>query len=659
MKFRSTLADLDRVQQSRGFKIVATCIALGAAIAICIAYGLYKSSLESPSKVTVDASEYQALAPTGDEAADKEAAAVIAEQRSAAEATSQIINEILSSKQAISGFVIGAGVLTALALVVIWLGLGLTYLGLLMVSALLAWLSILVGRGKDLGIASVGLVALIAAFTALMQMLRLAFAGTGPVMAIARNTLIEAVRMKVSLIFIVLMVFGLAALPLVLDSEQPLRYRIQSFLQFSTAGSFWLIALLVLTFSVASVATEQRDKVIWQTMTKPVAAWQYILGKWLGVVSIAAALLVVSSSGIFLFTEYLRSQPAIGESESYVSRTGQGLTEDRLIVETQVLTARTTVRPLPLALDEAQFEKNLQDRVESEMQTLQQTTGTAEELRSKRAYLRETISTSLRRSVQMAYRVIPPGQAVIYRFEGLNAAKASNRPVILRFKLESGANRPDASFKITVQFAGASPSVIPIGLGQFHTLPITPRIINESGGADLQVINGDISTGQPNEGALSFSPEGLEISYSSGGFQANFFRCVAVLWVKLGFLAMLAIAASTFLSFSVASLVSMAAFLAAEGAGFVNSALENYWTEDEKGNVLIVNTITAKIATVVGAVFKVYADLRPTSRLVEGIELSLGDVLAGTVVLLGITGILYAVAVFIFRKRELAVYSGN
>jgi len=173
------------------------------------------------------------------------------------------------------------------------------------------------------------------------------------------------------------------------------------------------------------------------------------------------------------------------------------------------------------------------------------------------------------------------------------------------------------------------------------------------------VINGDISTGQPNEGALSFSPEGLEISYSSGGFQANFFRCVAVLWVKLGFLAMLAIAASTFLSFSVASLVSMAAFLAAEGAGFVNSALENYWTEDEKGNVLIVNTITAKIATVVGAVFKVYADLRPTSRLVEGIELSLGDVLAGTVVLLGITGILYAVAVFIFRKRELAVYSGN
>lgn len=659
MNLRDSLAKIDRVQQSRGFKLIASGVVLVAALAICISYGLWKSSQLSASKIVFDPSAFTPPPASGDEQADKDIAAAAAAQRTAAEATTRIINDIISTKQSVSGFVAGAVALTGLALAVIWLGLGLTYLALVLVCALLAWFFMLIGRGKDFGIASVGLVALIAAFTALVRLLRLAFSGANPVFAIARNTLMEAVRMKVSLVFIVLMVFGLALLPLVLDSEQPLRYRIQSFLQFSTAGSFWLIALLVLTFSVASVATEQRDKVIWQTMTKPVAAWQYILGKWLGVVSLAAALLFVSSTGIFLFTEYLRAQPAIGESESYVSRAGQGLTEDRLIVETQVLTARSTVRPLPLELDETQFAKNIETRVDSEMASLEQTTGTPEELRGKRAYLRATIAESLRKNVQLAYRVIPPGQAVVYRFAGLSDARGGNRPVILRFKLESGANRPDAEYKVTVQFAGSSPSVIPIGLGQFHTTPITPRVINEDGTADLQIINGDISTGTANPEALSFSPEGLEISYSSGGFQSNFMRCVAVLWIKLGFLAMIAITASTFLSFSVASLVSMATFLAAEGAGFVNSALENYWTEDEKGNILIINTITAKIAGVVGAIFKVYADLRPTARLVEGLELSMRDVLAGSTVLLSTTAILFAVAVFIFRRRELAVYSGN
>ena len=134
---------------------------------------------------------------------------------------------------------------------------------------------------------------------------------------------------------------------------------------------------------------------------------------------------------------------------------------------------------------------------------------------------------------------------------------------------------------------------------------------------------------------------------------------MGVLWIKLSFLSILAICASTFLSFSVASLVSMTLFLAAEGAGFVQGALENYVTEDEKGNILVVQTITAKIATVVSAIFKGYADLRPTARLVEGLQLSGLDVAQGSIVLAASSGILFAVAVYIFRKRELALYSGQ
>jgi ABC-type transport system involved in multi-copper enzyme maturation permease subunit len=658
VNIRDTIQRLDRVQQSRGFKLVASGLVLLLGITLCIVYGVRVASDESISKVKVDESLFE-VAPTGDAEADKAATAAAESRRSAAEATGRIINDILDNKQSIRAVVIGTGAVVGLMLVVIWLGLGLTYLALGILAASLAWLAILFGRGKDLGLAGAGLVALIAAFSALMQAAKLLFSGSHPVMAVARNTLAEAVRMKISLVFIVLMIFGLALLPLTMDTDSPLRYRIQSFIQFSTVGTFWLIALLVLTFSVSSVAIEQRDKLIWQTMTKPVQAWQYILGKWLGVVTLGAALLLVAASGIFLFTEYLRSQPAVGEREAYVSSVGGGLTEDRLIVETQVLTARSVVRPVPMQLDNEQLRENIESRVDSEMRLMEQTSGTVEEVRAKRRALAEKIETSLIRSLEVEYRVITPDMARVYRFEGLGEARESDRPIILRFKFESGSNRPDAEFKVTIQFVGSAPAVIPIGLGQFHTLPITPAVIAADGSTELQVINGDVYSGRPNSDVITFSPEGMEISYTSGGFVGNYFRCVSVLWVKLAFLAMLAIAAATFLSFSVASLVSMATFLAAEGAGFVNSALENYATDDGKGNVYILNTITSRIAGVVGNIFKVYADLRPTARLVEGLSLPMGELLGGVIVLAGSTAILFVFATYVFRKRELALYSGN
>ncbi|MCX5690638.1 MAG: hypothetical protein NTV94_12805, partial [Planctomycetota bacterium] len=431
----------------------------------------------------------------------------------------------------------------------------------------------------------------------------------------------------------------------------------QSFLQFATAGSFWITALLVVTFSVATVATEQRDKLIWQTMTKPVAAWQYVLGKWLGMSVLAAALLLVSGSGVFFFTEYLRTQPAIGESEAYVMKGGRGLTEDRLILETQVLTARTTVHPTPRAA-EAQFEENVEAMVDAEMKKLDISVGTPEEVRFKRDYLRKTISESLRKSYQLEERVISPGEQRIFRFDHMDAAATSGRPIILRFKLNSGANRPDATYRITLQFMGSPPEVIPIALGQYHSIPLTNRILDSSGSAELSITNGDITTRLVNPEALNFSPDGLELSYSSGGFRANFFRCLGVLWIKLAFLSILSIWASTFLSFSVASLVSMTLFVSAEAAGFVRSALDNYAT-DTKGNILILQTVTSKIAGVVSQVFGVYADLRPTARLVEGLELSGTDLATGGLVLAGTSAILFMLAVYIFRRRELAIYSGN
>jgi hypothetical protein len=107
-----------------------------------------------------------------------------------------------------------------------------------------------------------GAVALTAAFTVLMAAMRVLLSAPGAMFAVAKNVLAEATRLKITLVFIVLLIFMLAALPGLMDPASPLRYRVQSFLQWGTGGAFWIIAILTLVFSVSTVAFEQRDKII-------------------------------------------------------------------------------------------------------------------------------------------------------------------------------------------------------------------------------------------------------------------------------------------------------------------------------------------------------------------------------------------------------------
>ncbi len=67
----------------------------------------------------------------------------------------------------------------------------------------------------------------------------------------------------------------------------------------------------------------------------------------------------------------------------------------------------------------------------------------------------------------------------------------------------------------------------------------------------------------------------------------------------------------------------------------------------------------AKFAQGIGNVFRIYSDLRPTNRLVEGEYLSWWSLLGGTAVI-GLMGVgLFVLATYIFRRRELATYSGH
>lgn len=646
MRWSDRLGALDRLQRSRGFKIGASITVVIVALAAAITYAVLATSGEGPA-FAIDIP-----------------AEVSPEIRETLERRAEALNSIVSARNSVGLVAAGCGIGAALALVVIWIGLALTYAAIIAAAVAVGAVGLFVPETRDEVVVLLGALALAASFGALLRGLGLLFSGPGPVFAVARTVLTEAVRMKISLVFIVLLVLALALLPVLLDPSQPLRYRVQAFLQYATGIGFWTSALLVLFFTIASMTSEQRDRIIWQTVTKPVAAWQYLLGKWLGVVGLAAILLAVTGSGVFLFTEYLRGQQAIGEIEPFVpADPQQQVTEDRLILETRVLSARLGRSPtMPFDLVGPEVDAAVTNYIERERrQRGSEYEPTADELAEIRRQQFNAMSTE--------YRAIDPSTEGYedFMFEGLGAAADSPLPITLRFKIDAGGNRPDEFYALAFAFQGAPPiNRREVGLGYSHTITLPSEVINDQGQVFLRVFNGELGLGAngvpgliPNRGTVSIPPDGLEISYTVGSYRVNFVRVIVVLWMKLALIAMIAVWAGSYLSFPVACLVAIGTFLVAEGSGFVRDAVEYFGNDDPDGNFQIWRWVANLIADSVSSIFVVYAELRPTDRIADGQLMSWGEVFGAAIVLGGLSALLYLLAIVFFRNRELAIYSGH
>ncbi|MEQ8771198.1 MAG: hypothetical protein RIB60_11900 [Phycisphaerales bacterium] len=645
MNFRERIRALDRFQQTRGFKIGASIAVLAVAIAVLAVY--FVTATSPGGELTLNLPE--GVAPQVLEQEQREL---------------QLIQEALSrGETGGAGVTVGVTTVSIIALVAVWFGLGLTYLALTIAAFAICGPLYLNPSTSDAGRLFAGVIALTMSFTVLLRGLRAVFSLPGTVFAIARNTLAEAVRLKLSMVFIVMLVFALAAMPLLLNDDQPLRHRVQAFTQYATGGGFWIIAVLVLFFSVATVSFEQRDKVIWQTMTKPVASWQYLLGKWLGVSGLAAVLLAVSSTGVFMFTAFLANQTAVGEIRPHVpADESANMTEDRMILTTQVLAARKIVPPVSaMTYFELDMDAALEQRIAQERRQNPDFTPTNKQ---RREYMVEIYD-----QLDLSYKSIHPIDEGYegYVFEGLSAAKESDRPIILRYKINAEGNRPDKIYNLTFQFPDGSLITRRTGLGFSHTLTLTPDSIQDDGALYLRIYNGELRTSSdfteqqflPNPQVITFPPDGLEVSYSVGSYHMNFVRVVAVLWVKLAFLIAVGIFAATFLSFPIAALLAIGTFLVAESASWTIYSLESFSLQNHDKEWQLWRYLVANIARGVGNLFTVYAELRPTRRLSTGLLLSWSEAFRGTAVLMLTSVVLYALGVLIFRRRELATYSGQ
>ena len=99
-----------------------------------------------------------------------------------------------------------------------------------------------------------------------------------------------------------------------------------------------------------TIATEIRDRQIWQVVTKPISRLRWLVGKWLGLAVLNFVLTATSCVSIFFFIQYLRSQP-----------TAEGLAgrEDSFLLQETVLTARAGAFPTWDELDNEQLRQRI------------------------------------------------------------------------------------------------------------------------------------------------------------------------------------------------------------------------------------------------------------------------------------------------------------
>ncbi len=416
----------------------------------------------------------------------------------------------------------------------------------------------------EMVIATAGAYAMGLLFYAGLWLIRAILSPGVAVFAVARTLIDEAIRMKIALVPIIKMLILIAVLPFVIDTEDFLKYRITSFLTWSLIATSALLSLMTIFLAVATITKEQTQRQIFLTLTKPITRAEYLIGKWFGITLLNLLLLGVAGTGIYTFTKMLESQPARD-------------TIDRLAVSNQVLVARQAVEPVPPDPDALMrmYETQLEQLRNENPERFGEPGDPLDQVKPADAAEVET-------QVVIRWYTIANETWESYRFNGLDQAKLYNQSVQLRFKPKLAGVTPDGFLLMGVRINGriyrdpvTGNPLLKLAENNFHVLDIDPHDIDSAGGLTIDIFNP--SREGRSQPSLNFNPkDGVEVLYRVGDFEANLARTLAVLWMKLMFLAMLGLAAGTYLSFPVATLVCLLVFFTAAGSSYLTESLQYY-----------------------------------------------------------------------------------
>ncbi len=539
-----------------------------------------------------------------------------------------------------------AGAVVALAVIAIWVGLAIQ-LGVLLVLGCCFLVPLWMAGQLGPMVAVGGIVFLFFVFFLLCRLALASLGRASPVSGVAHTLLLEGVRQRISLGFIGTLLVLLPLIPLWIDSREPLRYQVQTFLSRGTSLVFVFAAGLTLFLSCATVAFEIRDRQIWNVLTKPVSRFQYLAGKLLGLSILNAIVLIVGGTAVFVYVEYLSTRQAADIADAAALRD-------------QVLVAREVAHPAYQQLQPDEL-NDIVDRTIARDSVLQADIADGRRYETE---VRRELQATKNQEYLVQQRTIEPGKARTYVFSGLHEAMRSGADPVLRYKFHIGRDDSHETFPALFVFGQTPPAMVNYVPVQRNVFAIPVNAIGTDGSLSIEVVNGGLSRDRqfyPGTWSLNFDFDGLEVLHRVGGFEGNYLRALLIDWSKLVFISALGIAAASVLSFPVAVLLAFTVFISCAVSSYLGVALENYYIDEKSDLATKAFQYTIRgIAGTVKVACSPFAHSGGTDDLVNGQLIPWSSVLRTG----GLVGVLWSLLAFAigflgFRRKEIAVYSGN
>jgi len=455
-------------------------------------------------------------------------------------------------------------------------------------------------------------------------------------LAIAWLTWKAAFRFRLFLVVAVLLLGAVVGLPLLIKDDGTARGFTQILLTYTLGAITALLGLSTLWLSCGTLARDIEECQMQMVAVKPIARWQIWLGKWLGIMSLNAALLALSGGSVYALLQW---------------RADRLPPKEQAILRSEVLVARASAKPesYDKAID-AETEQQLKERLEKNP-------GLKADWKEVRQQIRENIKAE--------YQLVPPGWLHEWKIDlGLARHFLRDQPLYLRVKFNAAEKSPSGTYQ-GVWRVGVPRKT---SLWQSEEMSLAPDTFHEFRIDPYFDDQGVLTVGYANLSptALLFPLEdGLEVLYPEGGFGLNFVRGLGIIFCWMALLAALGLAAASFLSFPVAAFLSLGVLTLALCSGTIANAvsegtLMGYNEETNKLGHSALDVVAIPVFRSVLHVINLAKDFSPIDSLSTGRSITWGQLgLAFSQIVLLLGGILGLFGIVAFTRRELATAQGN
>ena len=415
---------------------------------------------------------------------------------------------------------------------------------------------------------------------------------------IAKQTLKAAVRYRFVVAMAVALLVIVFGIPLLVKSDGTAKGTVQLVLTYTLGSTTALLGIASLWMGCGTLAREIEDNVMQMVAVKPIARWRIWLGKWLGIMLLNAALMVPTGLAIFflinaradsdelddfekakLQNEVLVSRSSVREPKpdfsllrqrayDYSKLVEQGKADNQYTLAEQalvdsvnqpehVLSLRPDYTRLIEQNEKAPSDELIQQIVELEHQAFQVSKGSRE--------------------------IVLPGQVRnwVFQIDSSKVDRINENPIYLRFKFNAG-DEYDPKSHLCMWSVGAGTSKrwppdrefneMTIGSSVFQELELPAGIVPDKG-ENRGLVN--VSFANFNDKPILFlMDDGPMILYHDGGFGMNLLRGLMIIFFWLGLISAIGLMASSFLSFPVATFMSLGILLISASTGTLEQIID-------------------------------------------------------------------------------------